>query len=305
MTAATVWHPGERALQERSGVGARMAEVGARVVRSYMPDQHREFFAELPLVYAATLDPQGQPWASVLAGPPGFIDSPAPDLLRVRSAALPHERWREHLRVGAPVGLLGLQAHTRRRNRMNGRVLSIADAGFEVRVDQSFGNCPKYIQPREALHSPASAPATVRALGELDAAALRIVRGADTFFIATTHPQAQVSGEPAAGLDMSHRGGPTGFVRAQDDGTLLVPDYVGNSFFNTFGNLQLEPRCGLLFIDFASGDRLHIAAHAELVWQGPEVAALPGALRALRLRVQHATHVAGGLPLQFREAGQP
>jgi hypothetical protein len=27
-----------------------------------------------------------------------------------------------------------------------------------------------------------------------------------------------------------------------------------------------EPRCGLLFVDFASGDLLHLAARAEIVW---------------------------------------
>lgn len=297
----SVWHPGEQALQARSGVAERMAEVGARVVRDYMPEQHREFFAQLPLLYAATLDSQGQPWASVLAGPPGFVHSPAPDLLRIQAAALPHDPWRQHLAQGAPIGLLGLQAHTRRRNRMNGRVVAIDAAGLDVRVGQSFGNCPKYIQPREAVYADALAPAAVRVLGELDAPALRIVGAADTFFIATAHPRAHASADAAAGLDMSHRGGAAGFVRVQDDGSLLVPDYVGNSFFATYGNLQLEPRCGLLFIDFATGERLHIAALAELLWQGPEVAALPGALRALRLRVLDATHVTGGLPLLFRE----
>jgi len=297
----SVWHPGEHALQSRSGVAERMAEVGARVVRAFMPDQHREFFAQLPLLYAATLDRQGQPWASVLAGPPGFVQSPAPDLLRIRAAALPHDPWRQHLAPGAPIGLLGLQAHTRRRNRMNGRVASMTAADLAVRVGQSFGNCPKYIQPREAVYTEASAPAAVRVLGELDAATLRIVEAADTFFIATVHTQARDPADAAAGLDMSHRGGPAGFVRLQHDGSLLVPDYVGNSFFATYGNLQLEPRCGLLFIDFATGERLHIAALAEVLWQGPEVDALPGALRALRLQVLQVTHLTGGLPLLFRE----
>ena len=297
-----VWHAGERALQARAGMAARMAEVGPRVLRDHMPDQHRQFFAQLPLLYAATLDADGQPWASVLAGPPGFVSSPAPDRLRVRATAAAHDPWGRHLEPASPVGLLGLEAHTRRRNRMNGRVTAFDTEGFEVRVAQSFGNCPKYIQPREARHIGACAPATARTLGSLDAAALRIVRGADTFFIASAHPAARACGETAAGVDMSHRGGPPGFVQVQDDGALLVPDYVGNSFFATYGNLALEPRCGLLFIDFATGERLHIAARAEVLWEGAEVAALPGALRALRLRVLQAVHVTGGLCLAFRDA---
>ena len=65
MTAPT-FHAGERAVQERVGVAARMAEFGPRVIRDFMPDQHREFFAQLPFVIAGTKDAAGQPWA---AGP--------------------------------------------------------------------------------------------------------------------------------------------------------------------------------------------------------------------------------------------
>lgn len=295
------WHAGERAMQQRAGVQERMEEVGARVVRDHMPDQHRTFFAELPLLHAGTLDAQGQPWAWVLAGPPGFVDAPTPQLLRVRATAAVHEAWASHLELGAPIGLLGLQAHTRRRNRMNGRVSAMTDSGFEVRVAQSFGNCPRYVQPREAVHAPVTGPAQLRTMETLDAAALRIVGAADTFLIATAHPQARTSDAPAAGLDVSHRGGAPGFVRVQqEDGSLLVPDYAGNSFFNTFGNLQLEPRCGLLFIDFATGACLQLAATAEVLWEGPELASLPGAPRALRLQVRQAVLAEGGLPLAFR-----
>lgn len=298
MTAA--WHAGERALQARTGVQERMAQVGASVVRDHMPDQHRLFFAELPLLYAGTLDAQGQPWASVLAGPPGFAHSPEPRLLCVRAPVSPLPDGRSHLAVGAPIGLLGLQAHTRRRNRMNGRVEASDGEGLVVRVGQSFGNCPRYIQPREAVHALPMGAHAVRTLPALDAAALRLVEAADTFFIATAHPQARSSPDPAAGLDVSHRAGEPGFVRALDDATLLAPDYAGNSFFNTFGNLQLEPRCGLLFIDFDTGACVHIAARAEMVWDGALLAGLPRALRALRLRIEQVVSVAGGLPVAFR-----
>ena len=89
-------------------------------------------------------------------------------------------------------------------------------------------------------------------------------------------------------------GGPAGFVQADAQGALLVPDYAGNTFFNTLGNVQLEPRCGLLFVDFASGERVHIAARGELLWDEGE--------RLLRLEVLRAVHVAGGLPLGLRQA---
>mgnify|MGYP006143803553 CR=1 FL=1 len=74
----STFHEGEVALQERAGSRAKLAEIGPRVIRDYMPDQHREFFAQLPFVLVGTVDTQGQPWASVLAGEPGFVTSPDP-----------------------------------------------------------------------------------------------------------------------------------------------------------------------------------------------------------------------------------
>ena len=55
LSSAAGWHAGERALQERAGVAARMAEVGARVLRDFMPEQHREFFGLLPYLVVMTI----------------------------------------------------------------------------------------------------------------------------------------------------------------------------------------------------------------------------------------------------------
>jgi predicted pyridoxine 5'-phosphate oxidase superfamily flavin-nucleotide-binding protein len=283
MTAG-VWHPGECALQTRAGVANRMAELGPRVLRDHMPDQHREFFPLLPYLVAGTVDATGQPHATLLTGPPGFAHSPRPDLLRLE---LPGTE----LAAGAPIGLLGLQAHTRRRNRLNGRISGTDSNGVDVRVSQSFGNCPKYITSREALYEKAAAPARGISMLALDPAAQDIVAGSDTFFIATAHPEAAHSTDPAAGIDVSHRGGPPGFVQVLDERTLAVPDYVGNSFFNTLGNLQLDPRCALLFIDFATGDRVHLLALGEVAWRGEE--------RMLRMEITAVTRTQGGLPLRW------
>lgn len=297
----SAWHAGELALQRRAGVAARMAEVGSRFVRDHMPQQHRDFFAELPLVFTGIRDDAGQPWASLLAAPAGFAHSPTPQSLRLEAPLLPGEPAAGAWRAGAPVALLGLQAHTRRRNRMNGWITQAGPWGCEVRVGQSFGNCPKYIHPREAAHGRTSGDVRVRGGTRLDADAARIVGGADTFFIASAHPDAGRTSDPSAGVDVSHRGGPPGFVRVQDDGTLLAPDYTGNSFFNTLGNLQLDPRCGLLFLDYAGGDRLHLACRATLLQEPPDPVQWPGALRLLRFEVDRIAHVRGGLPLQWRE----
>ena len=298
------FHAGELAMQERAGSRQRLAESAPRGIRDHMPDQHRELFEQLPFLLAGSVDAQGQPWASVLAGPPGFVRSPDPRLLRVDARPLPHDPLAFTLRGGMAIGLLGIQPHTRRRNRMNGRVVALDAEGFAVQVGQSFGNCPKYITPREARYAPGpeSEPegaSSLERLKELDEEAQRLLARADTFFLATAHPAAEEGWRPALGVDISHRGGPAGFVRVEDERRLCVPDFVGNAFFMTLGNLHLYPRCGLLFIDFASGDRLYLAARAELEWEGPGVRAIEGAQRLMHLELTEIVRVRGALPLRW------
>lgn len=286
------FHEGERALQERAGVGGRMADVGPRVIRDFMPDQHRDFFAQLPFLIVGSTDGGGQAWASLLAGQPGFAGSPDPRRLTVHARPLPGSPLAAQLRPGAPLGLLGIEAHTRRRNRMNGVVDRVDADGFDVCVEQSFGNCPKYIRTRQAFFlDDAATPGEVERLAGLDAPARAQVAAADTLFIASRHP--------ASGVDVSHRGGAPGFVRVDDERTLTLPDYAGNFFFNTLGNLQVDPRAGLLFIDFERGDLLHVAATAALIRDGAELAAFDGAQRLLRLTVDQVVRVTGGLPLAW------
>lgn len=285
------FHDGERALQARAGMQARMAEIGPRAIRDHMPEQHRDFFAQLPFLVVGSVDAGGQPWASALHGPPGFVQSPDPRTLQVAARAPDASPLADHLREGAPLGLLGIQPHTRRRNRMNGNVVRKSDTGFEVAVAQSFGNCPKYIRTREAFFfGDDEVPPPPQALVALDDAARALITGADTLFIASAH---------AGGVDVSHRGGAPGFVTVGPGDLLTLPDYAGNFFFNTLGNLLLEPRAGLLFVDFDRGDLLQVNGRAQIVWDGDELAAHPGAQRLLRIAVTGALRVPRGLPLEW------
>jgi uncharacterized protein len=307
MTAAT-FHEGERAVQSRVGaaVRERMAQIGPRVIRDFMPEQHREFFKQLPFVIAGTVDAAGQPWASVLAQPPGFIHSPDARHLLLRTQPLACDPLQGTLVEGAAIGLLGIEPHTRRRNRMNGIVRGVNASGFAVELSQSFGNCPKYIQAREPVYvdRPASSVRpVVHDSPQLGDAARRMIASADTLFIATAYAGGgDGDGEGAGragGVDVSHRGGKPGFVRVAADGTLTMPDFVGNYFFNTLGNLVVNPRAGLLFIDFDNGDLLYLAVTADIVWDGPEVQSFAGAQRLLRFKVQAMRLVESSLPLRW------
>ncbi len=298
-TNEPAFHAGERAVQARVGAAARMAMLGERAIRRHMPEQHRQFFSQLPFVLVGSIDQAGQPWASVLTGPPGFAHSPNAATLRIHASCTLDDPLCTNLRPGAQVGVLGLQPHTRRRNRANGVVVEVDTQGFTLAVAQSFGNCPKYIQAREGCYAGPGPAARFEPLHGLSQGAARLIRGADTFFLATAHPDAVCGGTRARGVDVSHRGGLPGFVRLDALGRLTVPDFVGNFFFNTLGNLELHPFAGLLFIDYLSGDLLSLATTASVVWDGPEVAAFAGAQRLVRLTPVAIRFAPAALPLHW------
>ncbi|MEP7298677.1 MAG: pyridoxamine 5'-phosphate oxidase family protein [Burkholderiales bacterium] len=298
-TNRSIFHTGEVAMQRAEGVDERLREIGPRAIRDHMPDQHREFFEQLPMLLVGSVDAGQRPWASVLCELPGFIVAPDSQRLRVDVLPAPDDPLSEHLRLGATLGLLGIEPSTRRRNRMNGTVVAIDALGFELRVDQSFGNCPKYIQARAARWVEAGPAANERGREGrlLSSTASALIAQADTLFIA--------SAAPGQGADVSHRGGKAGFVRVQHVGgatVLTVPDFAGNLFFNTLGNITAHPRAGLLFIDHDSGDTLQLTGHASIIASGPEVDAFAGAKRLLRVEIDEGRWGARRLPLRWSAA---
>ncbi|MCW3480326.1 pyridoxamine 5'-phosphate oxidase family protein [Neisseriaceae bacterium JH1-16] len=295
------FHPGEQEAQRRAGVREQVEAVGRRVVRGVMPEQHRTFFAQLPFVVIGALDEAGQPWASLLFGQPGFAHSPDPALLQIAATPVDGDPLAGALRPGAALGLLGIELHTRRRNRLNGTVAGRDARGLAVSVTQSFGNCPQYIQRRHYAIAPddgAPLPAP-EWRDTLDAAAAARIAAADTFFIAT-HAAPETGDGAAFGTDVSHRGGKPGFVRVDDERTLTWPDFRGNFHFNTLGNLLLEPRAGLLFPDFATGELLYLAGRGEVLWDGEELRAFAGAERLVRFRIERVLRLVGRLPLRWQ-----
>lgn len=271
------FHPGE--LQAQALVGVR---AGAAGIRAAMPEQHRVFFGLLHYLLLASLDDAGAPRVRMLSGAPGFVDSPDPTLLRI---AAPTD-----LVPGSAVGLLGVDFSTRRRNRVNGVVRANDGQVLTVAVEQSFGNCPQYIRLRDVTSAAGEQHPLQRADG-LSEAARGVVAGADTFFIATT------GGE--YGVDVSHRGGPAGFVRIDGD-SLSVPDYQGNRYFNTLGNLLLDARAALLFVGFDSGDVLELRGRVEIIWdvQASAVGGMAG--RRWRFQVEESRLQRAALPLRWR-----
>ncbi|VWD02692.1 pyridoxamine 5'-phosphate oxidase [Burkholderia lata] len=296
---AAPFHAGELAVQQRAGVTEAAGSAGRRGIRRFMPDQHRTFFAQLPFFVLGGVDVHGQPWATLRAGAPGFVTSPDARTLHIAARALPGDPLAGAWQPGAPLGGLGIEFDTRRRNRVNGVVRAIDGDALTIAVEQSFGNCAKYIQGRKptfvAREVDASAgPDVSDALNDADRA---LLAQADTFFVASANTSTDAGA--ARGADVSHRGGMPGFVRVDDARTLTTPDFSGNRFFNTLGNLQQDPRAGLLFVDFDNGDLLYVAARAEIVWDGPLVASFDGAQRVVRFHVREVRRMRAVLPFRW------
>jgi PPOX class probable FMN-dependent enzyme len=64
------------------------------------------------------------------------------------------------------------------------------------------------------------------------------------------------------GLDCSPRGDLPGFVRVQDDLTLIIPDRRGNNRIDSLRNLIRDPRAALLFLIPGSGTTLRVNGRA-------------------------------------------
>lgn len=292
------FHPGEVAIQASLGVAERMEQFGRRAIRDFMPDQHREFYAQLPFIVVGAVDRQGDVWATILSGAPGFIHSPDPRTLHFAVTPDPRDPASAGLGEGDAVGLLGIELHTRRRNRMNGRVKALGAGRIAVTVEHAFGNCPQYIQRRDwqMVRDPMDHANLPDAL-ERDLTDRRVqdmITAADTFFVAS-----YVDDAAGRHVDASHRGGKPGFVRVNADGSLTIPDFAGNLQFNTLGNFLLNPKAGLVFPDFVSGAVLQLTGEAELVLDSPEIAAFQGAERLWTFRPRRAVLREGALPLRF------
>jgi uncharacterized protein len=294
-SAQSTFHAGEIAAQERAGVAE---SCGRRGIRDHMPDQHREFYAQLPFMVIGGTDADGQPWSTLRVSEPGFVSSPDNRTLRIAGGTLPGDPLAGTWRNGAMAGGLGIQLETRRRNRINGVVTAGDGDALTLTVSQSFGNCAKYIQSRTPTYVKHDGAALEQQRdSHLSAADRALLARADTFFIAS----ANIADDAglARGVDVSHRGGPPGFVRVDDARTVTTPDFIGNQFFNTIGNLLVEPRAGLLFLDFESGDLLYVAADAEIVWDGAALDAFESAQRLVRFHVREVRRSKGVLPFRW------
>jgi predicted pyridoxine 5'-phosphate oxidase superfamily flavin-nucleotide-binding protein len=284
-------HEGEQAVQRRAGEGN--PDWGSPMFGPEIPRGFDGFIRDQRMLVLGAADDSGRVWSSVVSGRPGFAD-PVDERTIVIDALPPDgDPLREVLDGGRQLGIIALEPQTRRRIRVNGRVRR-AGARLVVTTEQVLGNCPKYLQTREIAAGPAPVASArqLRAGPELTEDEQAWIRAADTFFIASV--------SPGHGADASHRGGMPGFVSVTGPRRLSWPDYFGNSFYMTLGNLQLNDRCGLLFLDWERGDTLQLTGRAWIDWDAARTATAPGALRFVEFEADQVVVVPSGNALRWQ-----
>jgi len=292
------YHEGEIRVQELAGERDEALHNGRLIGERIIAPAFR-FLSLLRYFVLGQASAEHECEGTVLFGPPGFLAADADG--KMLTVALDPRRDRRtdpvlaSLTLGRRVGGLAIDLATRRRLRINGHVAALADDSLVVAVDESYPNCPKYIQKRSVEIDEEVAPAGQGAVfgTELGEAQRALVRRADTCFVVTVHPQGHA--------DASHRGGLPGFVTIDDDGMLSIPDYPGNGMFNTLGNVATNPAAALVFWDFEHHRLLHLSGTAALRFGAPDPDGRTGGTgRFWTFRVRHVQEQAVAPPFRMR-----
>ncbi|MFI6305935.1 pyridoxamine 5'-phosphate oxidase family protein [Amycolatopsis thailandensis] len=315
-SAHTTWHPGEETMH-------RLLRVvhGDNPTIPGLPVSYGAWMAESPLLALGTVDGHDRVWTTVLGGAAGVVRPVAAGVLGVRArsreplmgfdpvleALFAGQDLRDggiarHPGGGKLVGGLAIDLETRSRVKISGRVLGGAlaatdpQAGVQlaVAVEETLGNCPKYLN-RKSIRSHDSSPTLVSDQLPLVPDAIELIGRSDLFALSSRHG--------TVSMDTNVRGGAPGFVRiltnsAAEGVTLVYPEYSGNRLFQTLGNLQADPAVGVTFPDVETGAVLYLSGRADVVVGADAAALLPHSKLAVRVHVEAARFVRDGLPFR-------
>jgi predicted pyridoxine 5'-phosphate oxidase superfamily flavin-nucleotide-binding protein len=171
MDQSTLYHEGNRALQDRFGSRALADRLEEKLARTEFTDDDKAFIESLPYFFLATADGEGRPDCSFKGGAPGFVRITGPGEL-----AFPDYdgngmfKSLGNVGVNPNVGLLFIALHgSPKRMRVNGTAKVSRDdplmeravgAQLIVRVQARaiFPNCPRYIPTFELVEPSPYAP---------------------------------------------------------------------------------------------------------------------------------------------------
>ncbi|KEF51690.1 uncharacterized protein A1O9_12325 [Exophiala aquamarina CBS 119918] len=300
MTAALQgWHPGEVAVQQKYGFSDAVSEHW-RLTENFMREQHRIFHTlNLPFIPVTTVDGLGRPWGSIVAGATGeigFVTSPDTKTLVVDTQLWPGDplldtirRWiNSKSRDGLALenfltAGLGIEFPTRRRNKFAGRIRGVvprSDLQFQLdlEIQEALGNCPKYINIRRFIPCQNRRPSIVFHRSNMEAGerlpprVVELITDADTVFIASIYEsESSTAKRYPSHAGMNARSGLPGFtrVRPSDGRTVVLPDYSGNRFLMSLGNVESAGLVGLTIVSFTTGEVLYLTGQAQVLVGDP------------------------------------
>ena len=277
-----------------------------------------------PLIAIGTLDKESRPWTTLWGnGDKGFARPVAEGIIGIRTPvtgeydpvveelvgkAATGEVVREEGK-GRMVGGLTIDLETRKRVKMYGRMIAgalgtrddevtgheehIAEVQLVLKIEQSLGNCPKYLN-RKKIVSALAKPELVSDSPKLPQRALDVVEKADLFFISSSQRDLD--------MDTNHRGGPPAFIRVvsnDDSGAVIAyPEYSGNRLYQTLGNLKVNPLAGVCVPDFETGDMLYFTGTTDILVGKAAAQVLPRSNLAVKVKITSARFVANALPFR-------
>ena len=255
-----IYHQGELEAQFRAGE-RNLSERNAKAVSNKITPGAVNFLQNQPFIIATTRNSAGEVYASAISGKPGYlkvINEQNIEIDTVLVTSNPMDVFWKNIKEDQSIGLLFIELSSRRRYRVNGKV-QLAKGKLLISIHQAYPNCPKYIQQRQIKPSGEKVFSNKFLAGiTLTEEIQKVISTSDTFFVGSSDSEGR--------LEASHRGGPRGFVVIEDSSTLLIPDYSGNSMFNTLGNFMVNPNAGLLFIDFENRRTLQLIGTSEIIW---------------------------------------
>lgn len=281
-----------------------------------------------PLIAIGTLDNDGRPWTTLWGGESGLARPLGGGIIGIRTpvpgrydpiveALVGKQATGEVVREegkGRMVSGLTIDLEKRKRVKMYGRMVAgaflsredealgteetIAEIQLVLKIEQSLGNCPKYLNRKHVVPL-VSQPELFDFSPHLSQRALALLEKADLFFLSSSNHDKD--------MDTNHRGGPPGFLRVvsnEHSGAVIVwPEYSGNRLYQTLGNLVLNPLAGLCIPDFDTGDMLYFTGKTEVLVGQDAAKVLPRSNLAVRLTITEARFVKSALSFRA-QAGE-
>jgi hypothetical protein len=280
-------------------VADQMKIIDPPVVLNNFGEHHRHFFPLLPYIVVGSVDSDGAMWATILAGAPGFLQLPGESTLRVKAKASRSDPARAGLSEGCTIGVLGIDLRSLGQTKLTGRVHKVDDETFDVDVDQIYKANFRYIYLRNFLlerNASVASAAVAEVSSTIGERARAMIQDASTVFIASFV-------ELENGLrhvDVSNKTGRHGFVSIDNTGVVTIPGFSGGLYFQALGNVLVNPRCGLVFVDFASGDVLQLSGKAVVAFDSTEATAFRDAGLLMRFIPETVVFRKGVLPIRWK-----